>query len=147
MTVALDQRRYWLPIGIGLFGVSTLNATIFALGLSGGMGGRTLSDPPGWIIAGVWTLLFALMGVAFASLPAEARGSRWGVIGLALLCLAYPLYTFGLSRPMVGIAGNFVTALAATLLIGRLWLYSRRAALVLVPIVVWLAFASWTILV
>jgi tryptophan-rich sensory protein len=60
--------------------------------------------------------------------------------------MLYPLYTAGLSNPVVGLAGNIVTALATVALVCWLWPLNRQAALLVLPVAPWLAFASWTIL-
>ncbi len=57
--------------------------------------------PPGYLVGIVWLFLFALMGTArWFIIQSRNSGamnhSRW-IIFLAVFCVLYPFYTFGLS--------------------------------------------------
>ena len=137
-----------LAVHVGAFVGSCLavNALIFALAP------RALqdlpTDPPGWLVGAVWTALFACFGLAHgvvAHSRPDRRAGRRGIELLAALCLLYPLYTSGLEDRFIGLAGNIVTAITAVLLAAWLALRDRRAALLVLPVVPWLVYASWTI--
>lgn len=102
--------------------------------------------PPGWVIGGVWTLLFALMGAArWLALRSDHPDARRHAAMVALLiafCAAYPAYTLGLSNLTVGLAGNVATILAAGFVVHRIRDGSRAAAALLIPIVLWVSFAT-----
>jgi tryptophan-rich sensory protein len=120
------------------------NGVIFALGWDSGA--RPLPQPwfapPGWVIGVVWLVLFALMGLVYGRLRQVKSSTSRTMIALAAACLAYPLYTGGLQNGLVGLIGNIVT-LAVTLgLMGYLKRIDRRSAVLLVPMTVWLVFAS-----
>jgi tryptophan-rich sensory protein len=98
--------------------------------------------PPGWVIGVVWLGLFAVMGLVYGRLRQVKPSASWTMIALAAACLAYPLYTGGLQNARIGLIGNLAT-LAVTLgLIGYLKRIDRRSAVLLVPMTVWLVFAS-----
>ena len=130
-------------------GCLVVNALIFGFGYGTSTFASRSSDPPGWLVGAVWTLLFALFGVAHWLLRGEepqfVRG-RIGVELLAVVCLLYPLYTMGLSNRDAGLIGNLITALLTAGLAWWLWPLNRQAALLVLPVVPWLAFASWTII-
>jgi tryptophan-rich sensory protein len=128
-------------------GCLAANALIFGLGFASST--SQAGDPPGWLVGTAWTLWFALFGVAHWLLGGEGlqfARARLGVELLAILCLLYPLYTMGLSNQVIGLVGNTFTALVTAGLVWWLWPLNRPAALLVLPVIPWLAFASWTIL-
>ena len=130
-----------------------LNGVIFALGW---VGASTASGrvypllPPGWVIGAVWVLLLALLAVAYWWLASDAapeprRLAPWLLLLIAA-CLAYPLYTVGLSNETAGFVGNLATIAASAGLAGRLWPASRLAsALTFLP-AIWVSFATFALL-
>lgn len=102
--------------------------------------------PPGYVVGIVWLFLFALMGTARWFVVQSTHGrtinhSRW-IIFLAIFCVFYPLYTFGLSSWIAGLIGNIATILLTTWVIYQVQTSSKRAAKSLLPIIVWVSFAS-----
>ncbi|WP_448663069.1 tryptophan-rich sensory protein [Sphingomonas sp. CJ20] len=100
--------------------------------------------PPGPVVGAVWLVQFALMGLSRAWLVADAPRDRrrWLPVAIALLCLAFPLYTSGLSDPAAGAIGTLATlvvTVAAMLAIGA---RSARAAWALVPLACWLGYVA-----
>jgi tryptophan-rich sensory protein len=104
--------------------------------------------PPPAVFPTVWTLLYAMMGFALA-LVASARGARGrGAAMLAFFVqlafnLAWPLVFFGAHQ----ITGGLVVAIAldAALIVTILqfWKVRPAAALLLLPCLAWLAFATY----
>jgi benzodiazapine receptor len=94
--------------------------------------------PPGYVIGIVWTALFALMGAARAiTIPAR----RPLVTVLIVLCLAYPFYTLGFQDRQANLAGIIVTEAYTLYVTARLIRPKCKAALLLVPLILWLCFA------
>ena len=103
--------------------------------------------PPGWLFPVAWTLLYIFMGLAIA-LILHARGARGRGLAvtlfLAQLILNYawsPVF-FGMHK--VGTALAIIVAMlllagAATYLFARI---RKNAALLMLPYLAWLAFAS-----
>ena len=106
-------------------------------------------QPPGWAFGAAWTTLYALMAVAAwrawrasdARFPALPAMSAYG--GQLALNALWPFVFFGLKAPCAAIpviAALFV----AVLLTARIfWVRDQIAGLLLVPYVLWLAFASY----
>ena len=129
--------------GAAVLAAAATNGLIGVLGLNGA--GEGLREPafapPGWFIGGMWVVLFALMGTArWAAVRDGARGGGWWVVGLLALCVAYPFYTGGFDL-LPSMIGNVVTLVAAAAVALRLRRTSRTAALLIVPVVAWVAFA------
>jgi benzodiazapine receptor len=104
-------------------------------------------NPPDWIFGPVWTTLFAMMAVAAWLVWRQAglRSAAWPlgvfVIQLALNTLWSVLF-FGLRRPDLAAPEIVVLWLAIAATIGAFWRRSLPAALLLVPYLAWVTFAS-----
>ena len=143
------------PVSLGALGGMSIailtNALIFGLGY--GEGGQTISDFEAGqintiifaIVPFVWLFLFAAMGAAFMEVRLAA--GRFGLAGILIAilmanCALYPVYTLGFSSSDAGLLGNYATALLAIFIIGWTWPISRTAALLLIPIPIWVTLAS-----
>lgn len=130
------------PILVSVGAVLAANLIVAVLGLEGDAADP---DPPGWFIGSVWIAIFACFGAAYAALvraPGETRGERRALIGLGLLCLAYPFYTAGFDLRAVSLAGTIVTFAFGLVLALRFRHRSLRAAWLMVPLLVWLVIAA-----
>ena len=104
--------------------------------------------PPGWMFGAAWTLLYIALGIAIA-LVLRAPSSRARNIGISLfvaqmlLNYAWSPVFFGMHQPRIA----FVIIVAmlglsiATAFVFRT--VSRPAALLMLPYLAWLAFASF----
>ncbi len=104
-------------------------------------------NPPGWLFGPVWTLLYAMMAVA-AWLVWRAGGwsTQRRALGLylcqwALNALWTPLF-FGLQRPDLAFAEIVLLDLAVLATAVAFWRVRPAAGLLLVPYVLWVAFAT-----
>jgi len=105
-------------------------------------------NPPNWVFAPVWTLLYVAMAVA-AWLAFAARDKRGGDEGARILFwlqlalnLAWSCVFFGARDPGWAFATILVldaTVVATTL---RFWRLDRRAGLLLLPYCAWIAYAT-----
>ncbi len=100
--------------------------------------------PPPIVIGIVWLALFPCMALARWELnrAAAKRADKAGVIAIFALCATYPFYTAGLNDDLVGEAANVTLMLFAAGLAARYACRIPRAAGWLVPLVLWLTFAS-----
>lgn len=104
--------------------------------------------PPDWVFGPVWTALYVAMGVS-AFLVWRARGRRpgagaaFGVFGVQLVLNA--LWTpafFGAESPALGLVVILALLAALTEAIRRFRRFSATAALLLVPYLLWVVFAT-----
>jgi tryptophan-rich sensory protein len=104
--------------------------------------------PPGWAFGVVWTALFSLTGIALwlvwrqGTDRREVRVAVGAFAGQMVLNLAWTPAFFSLQQPLVAL-GIILTLWVAIL--GTLWAFrhvSRRAALLLVPYLLWVSFAA-----
>lgn len=103
--------------------------------------------PPEWIFGPVWTLLYALMGIATYLVWRTDKPEKWKAISLFLIHLvvnaAWSIIFFG--------AQNITLALVVIciLLAYIAWLmrifsrFSKLAALLLLPYLLWVLFATY----
>lgn len=106
-------------------------------------------NPPDWIFPPVWTLLFILMGVALSMVlevgmeKKEVRQSA-ALFGLQLfLNLGWSASFFGMRSPLAGFVEIVILWLAIVATIVSFSRVSRPAALLLVPYICWVSFASF----
>ncbi len=123
-----------------------LNGVIFGLGWNRPRA-KAAGIPPGWVVGGLWLLLFAGLGTAHWELANTRSGlfrerrTEW-VSLLAFLCLLYPFYTEGLRDDRVGLGGNIVTAAVGFVALERTGRRSNAAALYVLPTCLWLVYAG-----
>ena len=103
-------------------------------------------NPPNWIFAPVWTTLYALMAFALWRILRASRANRRYAIGLFFLLLTlnatWSWMFFWAHSPLLGlidIVPQFVVILATVVSFARI---DRLAAFSLLPLTVWVAFAS-----
>ena len=105
-------------------------------------------NPPGWVFAPVWTILYALMGLA-AYLVYE-KGPRRKDIRTALAVFAGQLLLNALwSIVFFGahmiLAAAVIIVILWAMILASIWLFSRisrAAAYLLVPYILWVSFAT-----
>lgn len=104
--------------------------------------------PPSWVFGPVWTVLFAAIGVAAYLVYREGshpkRRLALGVFGVQLaLNTSWSLVFFGMQWPLgaIVVIAALLVAIVATIRLFRP--IDRRAALLLVPYLAWVAFATY----
>jgi translocator protein len=128
------------------FGISALGARAAALALPEWYPSLRKPSwiPPGWVFGPVWTMLYPLIAVAGWLAWRDGR-SRFGpLLYLLQLCLnaAWPWLFFGERRPDLALACTATLWVAILATIAAFWRVSRAAALLLVPYLAWVGFAS-----
>lgn len=105
--------------------------------------------PPGWLVGGVWIVLFGLLGLArwrLARSGSEAgrQGARWAM-AFVVVCALYPVYTLGLRSLTAGFVGNVGTALFAVFVGLQVMRIDSLSAGVFALVVAWLCYATFAI--
>lgn len=139
-----------LLASIGICQATGLAATPFTAAAIGGWYQNLTKPaftPPGWIFGPVWTILYTLMGIAtWLVLRSPRQGKRRGALGLFALQLVlnflWSVLFFGLRKPWLAFAEIIllIGAIGATAL--AFWPFSKKAALLLLPYLLWVSFAA-----
>lgn len=104
--------------------------------------------PPDWLFGPAWTIIFALAAAAGATAWREAPtqlAREWLLALFALngfLNVLWSLLYFRLRRPdwaLLEVGFLWLSVLLLILVLGR---YSRKASLLLLPYLLWIAFAA-----
>jgi len=104
--------------------------------------------PPNYLFAPVWTALYIMMGVAAGIVWPKGYHHIWVKTALyhfvfqLLLNALWSIVFFGLKNPLAGMV--VILALLTMIILTIKWfkVISKPAALLLVPYVLWVAFAS-----
>ena len=103
--------------------------------------------PPGWLFGVAWTILYIFLGVVLAMLlharGARRRGAAIGLFALQLVCnylwspIFFALHDIGTALLLLGVMVVLTVAL-----IVLTWPIRRVAALLMLPYLGWLCFAT-----
>lgn len=104
-------------------------------------------SPPNWIFAPVWTVLYALMAIAFWRVWTLGRGSALQAAALAfavqlVLNVAWSGAFFALHSPVLALIDIVALLLAIIATMSAFARIDGRAAWMLAPYLAWVAFAT-----
>ncbi|TRZ43291.1 TspO/MBR family protein [Robertkochia solimangrovi] len=105
-------------------------------------------NPPNWIFAPVWTLLYILMGVAAGMVWARGFYHKWVKTALyhfvfqLLLNALWSIVFFGFQKPFWAMLVIIALLILIGLTIKWFKVVNRTAAYLLVPYFLWVCFAS-----
>ena len=101
--------------------------------------------PPAWVFGPVWSTLYALMGIAawLVWRSADSRGMALGLFGAQLATNAlWSWLFFAWHRGALAAVEVLVLVALIVATVAAFWRTSRPAALLLVPYLLWVSFAS-----
>jgi len=105
--------------------------------------------PPNWVFAPVWTILYLLMGISLffiLNVGSKRRHVREPVVifGVQLgLNILWSYLFFGMQSPLLGLIGIVALWMMIGLTIVSFFKVSKLAAMLLVPYLIWVSFASY----
>ena len=105
-------------------------------------------NPPNWIFAPVWSLLFTLMAIALYLLLENRKNKEFIRPALYLFCvqfifnIAWTFLFFGLKNPALAFIDIILLLLFITLTLLQFEKTNRLAAYLLLPYLFWVSFAS-----
>jgi len=105
-------------------------------------------NPPNWIFAPVWTILYILMGISAGLVWARGFYHIWVKTALyhfgfqLLLNALWSIVFFGLMQPLLALF--VIIALVIMLLFTFKWfkIVNKTAAYMLIPYIIWVSFAT-----
>jgi translocator protein len=135
-----------VPILIGLMG--SLFTTGETLGNWYANLNKPFFNPPNWIFGPVWTTLYIMMGVS--AFLVWRKGLDDKIVRIALVCFIIQLFLnaiwtplfFGLRSPLLGLIDIILLLNAIIVTIYVFSKISHPAALLLIPYLAWVSFAT-----
>ena len=106
-------------------------------------------SPPQWLFPVAWTVLYTLMGVsAYLVTTSDApKGARedalWQYMMQLGINLIWPILFFYFEMRLAAFLWIIVLLMAVFKMIGDFWFISKPAALLQIPYVLWLLFATY----
>ena len=103
--------------------------------------------PPDWVFGPVWSLLYAMMAISAWLIwrTGEGKTTRVPLLWFGTQLILNSLWSvlfFGMQKPAWSMVEVFFLWLAILMTIRAFWPLSRWAALLLVPYLLWVSFAS-----
>lgn len=107
--------------------------------------GQPAGTPPNWVFGPVWTLLYTLMGVAFALVWKRGFGdlTLTAFLTQLLLNLVWTPIFFGLHQIALALVVIILLWVAIVFTIQRFNRRSKSAALLLIPYLAWVSYATY----
>lgn len=109
---------------------------------------KPLFSPPNWIFGPVWTALYLMMGVALYLVWQKGISKKenqsafiFFIVQLGLNAL-WSILFFGLRSPLLGLIDIALLLVAIVVVIFKFFRINKTAALLLVPYLLWVTFAS-----
>ncbi len=147
----MKKKFYYIIIAVGiclLIGFLSSFATQSSVG-SWYVGlNKPVFNPPNWIFAPVWTLLYILMGIAAGMVWAKGFYHIWVKTALyhfgfqLLLNGLWSIVFFGFRQPFAALLVILALLIAIVLTIKWFRVVSATAAYLMVPYLVWVCFAT-----
>ena len=102
-------------------------------------------NPPNWLFAPVWTLLYLLMGISLFLIWKDSKDKKNAVILFSIQLVLNVLWSvcfFGLKIPLLGLI--VIVILLAFILANIISFYkiSKIAGILLIPYLLWVSFAT-----
>ena len=106
--------------------------------------------PPNWLFAPVWTILYALMGIAAFLVWEKKQGAKKlrATAALNMFCIQlilnalWSVVFFGLRSPLLGLIIILLMLFTIALTMRRFYFVDRRAFWLMVPYILWVGFAT-----
>jgi tryptophan-rich sensory protein len=135
-----------VPFLVGLMG--SLFTTADTLGNWYADQNKPFFNPPNWIFGPVWTTLYIMMGISAYLVWQKDINSK--AVRIVLACFIVQLFLnaiwtplfFGLHSPLLGLIDIVLLLNAIIVTIFAFFQISRIAALLLIPYLAWVSFAT-----
>ena len=135
-----------VPLLVGIMG--SLFTTADSLGNWYANLNKPAFNPPNWIFGPVWTTLYIMMGISSFLVWRKGHDSKADrsaiacfIVQLILNAIWTPLF-FGLHSPLLGLIDIVLLLAAIILTIVSFFKISATAALLLIPYLAWVSFAT-----
>ncbi|WP_343765753.1 TspO/MBR family protein [Gangjinia marincola] len=147
------KRKHYIKIVVSillclLVGFAASLATQFSVDTWYATLKKPFFNPPNWLFAPVWTVLYILMGIAAGIVWSKGFYHRWVKTALyhfilqLILNASWSLLFFGLQRPLLALIVIITLFIFILYTIKWFKLVSKPAAYLLIPYLIWVGFAA-----
>ena len=145
----IEWKKLLISIGISL-SAGLIGSIFTADAIPTWYAGLTKPDfnPPNWIFAPVWTTLYILMGISLYLVWVKEGGKRlkraaiWFFFFQLILNTLWSILFFGFKNPLLAFIEILMLWLSIGMTIILFQRFSRTAAQLLLPYMVWVTFAT-----
>jgi tryptophan-rich sensory protein len=108
---------------------------------------KPIFNPPNWVFAPVWTILFVLMGISLYLIWIKGFKNKKVKIAILIfgiqlvLNVMWSLFFFGLQSPFYAFIEIIILWFAILFTIIKFYKISKTAAYLLFPYIIWVSFA------
>jgi tryptophan-rich sensory protein len=104
-------------------------------------------NPPSWIFGPIWTILYCLMGVSVFLVLQKKLKKQLNFLVLLFtvqlfLNFLWSIIFFGMHLPLAALLEIALLWISIALLIVDFWKFSKPGAILLIPYLCWVSFAS-----
>jgi len=104
-------------------------------------------NPPNWIFAPIWTMLFLMMGISlyFVLIKKRSISIKKGLIIFSIqlgLNIIWSIIFFSLRNPFFAFIGIIFLWIFIVVTIYKFWFIDKRSSYLLLPYLFWVTFAS-----
>lgn len=138
-------------LSLGFFLLLVVAASAYGSSFEAGAWYQALNKPewtpPPWLFGPVWAVIYVLMAVAAWRVWLTGRSTRmaaltWWLMAL-LMNVGWSWFMFGLHRPGWAFFLLGLTVAVSIMAARAIYLVSRQAGTMMVPLVLWVAFAAY----
>lgn len=109
---------------------------------------KPIFSPPNWIFGPVWTTLYTLMGISMwlVNLKRNEFNTKKQTFYFFIQLLFNSLWSFlffYLKNPLYGLIDIIILWVLILLTITSFWQVSKKAAILLIPYILWVSFAGF----
>ena len=143
----IDKKQLFVTVAVPL-GLGLISSLITRSGIKDfAFANQPALTPPPWVFAVAWTVLYILMGVSsyiIRSYGEEATRTASAFYALQLAFnVTWPLIFFGAKSYLFAFIWLLILFGLAVAMVVSFWKIDKKAALLEIPYIVWLAFAAY----
>ena len=149
-----SKKSLYLNFGLFVLIQIIISCLVFGLGWDKGHNPAFIQKPyivpSGALVGSVWIMLYILMSYARWFLnrfnTTETKNIKLIITLLLVWCSLYPFYTFAIDSAYGGLVGNTGIFILSLLIITKSWKSIKIVSLLILPVLLWITFATTIIL-
>jgi tryptophan-rich sensory protein len=133
------KNSVWVHVLTPVVSALLMNGFIYGSGIRQTSANKNPYIPAGYIVGGIWTVLFGLLGYTHYLLP-EGSVARWSIVGFIVFSLLYPIFT-GLDARR-GLLLNLISLVFAFVITILVAIESTKIVYYMIPLLAWIIYVN-----